>query len=354
MRAYELKRIMGAWLRTPLAWISVGVFGGLIGCMVLWSNRSAGLQGPRIWVGSLVCPMLGALGYRFLAGLPWNWTGDERPMAKPLRGILQSSALSLLFYLSLHYLDRFVWHLLLGQGQAIRWPRPTFYPWLWQTPFMVLIGLLIAMGERDGSEKRQAEARLKEAQWILLRAQLSPHILFNTLNALAELAIIDPPATERSLLELSDFYERMLRHGDRLLAPLSEERVILERYLTVQALRLGSRLQVVWEWESGLDGVEAPPLLLQPLVENALKHGIAVQRGPGRLRIHGGMEGGRIRLEVWNTGPVPEPGRSGATGLENLRERIRLAYGERARFVLERRGDWTVASLGLPEVSWVR
>jgi sensor histidine kinase YesM len=146
----------------------------------------------------------------------------------------------------------------------------------------------------------------------------------------------------------------MLTHGNRLVAPLSEERSILVRFLALQSLRLGPRLQVEWDWDADLDALEAPPLLLQPLVENALKHGIAVQAGPGRMRVGARRQGNGLRLEVRNTGSPPGSPRPGATGLANLKERIQLAYGGRATFRLEREGDWTVAALDLPEGPWTR
>jgi hypothetical protein len=336
-----------------LPWISVVAFGGLFGLFGIWGLHSSGYQGPRAWVAGAAGPLLVAAGYGFLSPLPWQWTGDERPLAGNLRGAFQALAFSLCLCLLVHYLGQALFLGFLRRDGFSHFGRLAFFPYLFQTPFLVLVGRFIALAERGEHDKRRAESRLKEAQWILLRTQLSPHVLFNTLNALAELARRDPEATERALLELSELYERMLHHGEQLLAPLVEERKVLECYLTIQRLRFGDRLRVSWSWDVNLDAVMVPPLLLQPLVENALKHGIAPQSGLGNLSILASREGNILRLEVRNTGIAPTGARPGATGLHNLEERLILAYGGRARFQLRREEPWTVATLELPEVPWV-
>jgi hypothetical protein len=326
----------------------------MFGILDVWILHADGIRGALTWLVGFIGPMLGAAGYGFLSPLPWQWSGDDRSMVGFARGMMQSLLFAFAFFLLLHLASSAIVLALLRPDRLSRWGQISLFPYLFQTPFMVLVGLFISMGERSDLDKRRAESRLKEAQWILLRAQLSPHVLFNTLNALAELARRDPEATEKALLDLSELYERMLHHGDRLLAPLSEERKVLERYLNVQALRLGARLQVEWDWDSGLDALQVPPLLLQPLVENALKHGIAPQAGLGTLRISGKRDAGRARLEVRNTGRTPGSPRAEGTGLRNLKERLHLAYGGKAGFDLVREGDWTVAHLDLPEEPWTR
>jgi two-component system sensor histidine kinase AlgZ len=170
-------------------------------------------------------------------------------------------------------------------------------------------------------------------------------VLFNSLNGLAELVRLDPLAAEQAILDLSELYRALLRHGDRPVAPLGDERALVQRFLAVEGLRMGSRLQVAWRWDESLDSVEAPPFLLQPLVENALKHGIAPNPAGGELAISLTREGAGFRLRVVNTGKglglVPGQG----VGLQNLEARLKLAYGTGAAFHLRSEGPRTVAEV---------
>jgi two-component system sensor histidine kinase AlgZ len=123
----------------------------------------------------------------------------------------------------------------------------------------------------------------------------------------------------------------------------------MENYLAVEALRLGDRLQVRWDWDPALDALVAPPLLLLPLVENALKHGLGPRPEGGELHIQGRREGATLLLEVANTGAWGEAvGRSRGVGLRNLHARLQLGYQGRATFGLVREAPWTRARLTLP------
>jgi two-component system sensor histidine kinase AlgZ len=118
----------------------------------------------------------------------------------------------------------------------------------------------------------------------------------------------------------------------------------------VEQLRLGDQLHVSWDWADGLDDLPVLPLLLQPLVENALKHGIAASPEGGLLRIEAHQTDGWLSLAVANTGraqrPNPKPG--GGLGLRNLKSRLELAYGGRATFQLVKEQEWTRAEISLP------
>lgn len=303
-------------------------------------------------ISSLAGQFLGAAGYGFLSPLPWQWTGDDREECSYLRGALQA----LVFCWAFLGLNLLLDYLLAPHFSATgrisafwQLPHPVF---LIQIPIMAMVGLFITRGERRDRERLLAQRELEAAKWALLRAQMSPHVLFNTLNALAELARRDPAATEQALLDLSEVFEQMLQVGGQPLVSILKERQILQRYLSIQALRLGDRLRVEWDWDPALDGFQTLPLLLQPLVENALKHGITACSQGGTVRIAGHRAAGFLKITIGNTGPAPGAPRPGATGLRNLEERLRLSYTGQARFHLERQGDWTLATLELPENPW--
>jgi LytS/YehU family sensor histidine kinase len=211
----------------------------------------------------------------------------------------------------------------------------------------VAAGRMMAMREADRRRAEAAHALAAQVQAQALQAQLHPHALFNALSGLTELVHEDPEAAEAALVTLSDFLRRLLRQGACASAPLREERALLNLQLRIAELRLGPRLQVQWEWPDWADDREAPPLLLQPLVENAIRHGIAARTLGGRLRIRVAREDAALLLEVANTGEYLEPAREGL-GLGNLRGRLALLDPPGA-LDLRQRGAWTVARVLIPE-----
>ncbi|WP_005036039.1 sensor histidine kinase [Holophaga foetida] len=352
MRAPDALRQLKARLMSPYAWIAVATFGGMNALLSAFVEQLAPNQSLYGHIMSWVGRTVGAIGYGFLSPLPWQWTGDDREVCGHFRGSLQAILFGAALYALTGALDlSLAPHFSPGGHTTQIWnlPRSTF---LIQILLMALVGLFITRGEMRDRERILAMSELREAKWVLLREQMSPHVLFNTLNTLAELARRDPAATEEALLDLSEMFERMLALGDRTMVTLGEELDILRRYLAIQGLRLGERLRVEWHCPANLDSHRLPPLLLQPLVENALKHGIASHPDGGTLRIDVSQQRKGLKVTIGNTGRPPGNRRPGATGLRNLQERLRLAYRGRARFSLVRSGEWTLATLELPEEPW--
>ena len=135
-----------------------------------------------------------------------------------------------------------------------------------------------------------------------LRMQLNPHFLFNTLNVITELIHKDPDAGERMVMNLSDLLRSSLASSHEQKIPLSKELEFVEQYLAIQKMRFGDRLTVVKEVESGLENALVPNMLLQPLVENAVQHGIAPSISGGAVMLHAFASGGSVTLEVIDTG----------------------------------------------------
>ena len=154
----------------------------------------------------------------------------------------------------------------------------------------------------------------------------------------------DPPAAEEMIALLADLYRMLTHHGEADLAPLQRERALVEAYLAMERMRLGERLRVRWEWPSWADGVVIPPLFLQPLVENAIKHGISPCETGGEVRISCLRDEGTVSLCVRNTGAPLARGAREGIGLANLRARLGL-WTEAAAFTLEQDGDWTAATV---------
>lgn len=187
--------------------------------------------------------------------------------------------------------------------------------------------------ERARLEARltRAELQLARSQLQVLKMQLDPHFLFNTFNAIAALMHRDAAAADTMLTRLSELLRITLaRAGDQEVT-LREELEFLRLYLEIQLSRFGDRLAVDWRVEPGAEGAAVPHLLLQPVVENAVQHGISRVRGPGRIGIAARRQGGQLVLEVTDTGPglgedwTPRPG---GVGLSNTQARLEQMYGD--------------------------
>jgi len=213
--------------------------------------------------------------------------------------------------------------------------------------FGLLLGWILADRERAEFQEVAARRAANEAQTRALQGQMNPHVLFNAISGLTELVREDPAAAEAALVNLSDLLRALLEHGSRLRAPLGAERRLVELHLSLERLRLGHRLRETWNWPEDLDDLEVPPLMVQPLVENALKHGVARAVGGGDLEVEVRREGGSLYVRVANTGPAPVQSESPGLGLRNMRERLVLLGAPANAFQLHRDGEWTVAELRL-------
>jgi two-component sensor histidine kinase len=183
---------------------------------------------------------------------------------------------------------------------------------------------------------RQVElirAELAEAELRALRAQIHPHFLFNTLNTIAALIAINPAAAEETTTRLAEVFRYTLRASEREHARLGDELAFLRAYLEIEHTRFGERLKILERIEPGLDSVMVPSLLLQPLVENAIRHGVSARPDGGTVTIGARRDGDRLAIEIADDGP----GMNGASsqggtgfGLHSVRERLRAAGLERA------------------------
>jgi len=312
--------------------------------------------------GLITNAFMGSLTWFTLSPLPWQWTGDQRPMASGYRGILQSIPFSLcissFFLCTAVFLTRpqlnEAANLMPGVGKGLILVASALFNCL----FQCALGFAFALWEKRRSEKAEAQQQAEEARWTLLKAQMSPHVLLNSLNGLAELVRDDVDAAIKGMRDLAEIYNQLLTLGEAPMVKLVQERLLLERYLAVEKLRLGERLNVEWNWDTTLDEQMTMPLMLQPLVENAIKHGVAADPRGGLIRISAQRIGSNLNLIVANTGasPMPSPranphantGTSTGVGLRNLKSRLAMAYKGQARFDLVKESPWTKAELNLP------
>ncbi len=195
------------------------------------------------------------------------------------------------------------------------------------------------------SEKREIEASLK-----LLQAQIEPHFLFNTLANVASLIDGDPALAKRLLERLNDWLRIALARARSDSATLGDELDLLENYLQIMKIRFGERL--VWRIDAPDDARRCafPPMLLQPLVENAVRHGIEPKVGGGGIAIRASTENATLRIEVSDSGAgLADEGKAGGTGLANVGARLATLFGEAGRLALRgNRGGGATATLVLP------
>ena len=189
-------------------------------------------------------------------------------------------------------------------------------------------GLLIYQGMRARElEKAQLEASLAMARNQTLLAQLQPHFLFNALNSISSLIHSDPEGADRMVAKLGDLLRLNLDAESGQELPLARELELVDAYLAIEKVRFQDRLEVERDLPPDLAGARVPKFLLQPLVENALKHGLGPRARPGRLLLRAARDGEHLLLEVRDNGAGFEGTRDGI-GLRNTRARLQLLYRE--------------------------
>ena len=189
----------------------------------------------------------------------------------------------------------------------------------------------------------------RDAELKALKAQVNPHFLFNSLNSISALTSIDPSRARDMCVLLGDFLRLTLGLGEKASVHLSEELDLLQKYMAIEKVRFGTRLRIREEIQEDSKSCLLPPLLLQPLVENAVKHGIASLPEGGQVRVAAQRQDGRLAILVENPwDPDSPPRRSGGRGLKNVQLRLEARYGKDASLHVNNEGDLFQVSLSLP------
>ncbi|MFL5538080.1 MAG: sensor histidine kinase [Longimicrobiaceae bacterium] len=201
------------------------------------------------------------------------------------------------------------------------------------------------------AETARLQAQLAEARLSALRSQIDPHFLFNTLNAVSALVERDPRGVRRMIARLSELLRNSLEGAGEPVVTLRKELEFADRYLEIMRIRFQGSLEVETKVDDEAMDALVPSLVLQPLVENAVKHGVGRLKGVGRIRIEARRDGSRVVLRVCDNGPGMEgdaPAREGV-GLRNTRERLAELYGEEGRLALRpAEGGGVEAEVSLP------
>jgi len=230
----------------------------------------------------------------------------------------------------------------------------TSLPWSVFMYFTVLGCVYAFTYYREARDRQSREARLTaqlaEARLLALRMQLHPHFLFNTLNAITVLVRDQQTRDAARMLELlSGILREVLQSETRNEVTLDEEIRFIEQYLAIEQVRFSDRLQVRWSVEPAVRGALVPPFILQPLVENAVSHGVAKRGDSGLIEIIARESNGELVLIVQDNGPGYRPAPGVGVGLTNTRARLETVFGEAGKLqVAEAEGGGTIATVRFP------
>lgn len=211
--------------------------------------------------------------------------------------------------------------------------------------------VILALEASREAEGRTMEARIlaREAELKALKAQVNPHFLFNSLHSISALTSVDPGGAREMCVLLADFLRRTLGLGEKASIPLSDELALARSYLAVEQVRFGAQLVVEESSDEASARCLVPPLLLQPLVENAVVHGVATMVANGWVRIATQQQDGHLLVTIENAfdGDAPTR-RRGGLGIANVRKRIEVRYGTGARLDVSRNDGRHRVELRLP------
>ena len=354
----ELSRPVGSWALAILKW--VGIWS--IACLIFVSQNAL-----RFIMRDQPVDWFNALWVEALYWVPWLaltpvllWTARHKPLGTgaPRSHVLWHIGVMIGFSFvqvpasdALQYYAGLAHGLFPGPDAGVRaldmfrrtFPVLAITAW-WK--YCVFMGLYYAFGYHRRFREREVaaahlETQLATAQLQALRMQLHPHFLFNALHSAAMLTMIDPEGAHRVLVQLSALLRTTLDRSTAAEVPLSEELDFVDRYLAIERIRFQDRLVVEIEADDDATSAVVPNLILQPLVENAVRHGIARRSDARRLTIRGARRGDMLVLEVQDDGPGLPGGwatarsdAGGGVGLTNIRSRLDRMYGERGRLEL--------------------
>lgn len=343
--------MLGVWTLVGLAFASQFYLSStLLGHSVSWGEAlAASLSDWYVWA-ALSVPILW-LAHRFPPDDPRRW----RTAAVHLLAAVAGSFL----YVALRSAVGEVVGRLQGDDATF---SEIFSPLLVRTfPFNLLIyGVIVALSHALGYYRKyhartvqalELEKHLAQARLQALLHQLQPHFLFNTLNGIASLMYSEVDAADRMLVRLSELLRLSMAQTGAPLTPLRSELAFSEKYLEIEQIRFRGRLAVDVAIDADVLDQPVPALVLQPLVENAIRHGIEPQTRPGRVRISGRKENGLLMLTVEDNGGGLQgtANRAGGIGLANTRARLTALYGPRHSLVLENRAEGGCrATLAIP------
>ncbi|GAB2873932.1 hypothetical protein GCM10027277_48970 [Pseudoduganella ginsengisoli] len=336
-----------------LAWLLLGVaLGGAIAAAF-----------DARWVNAMIFAIPATVLYGVGAGFSAYYLCRAYPLAeRSLAGVVTALGASAVVSALLWSALLEGWNTL-GSALNVAWAGIDYTPSLKAVLFglgVLLYGLLAAINylatesERASSAlQRELQSRLaaREAELRMLRTQIDPHFLFNSLNSISALTSQNPKGAREMTLQLASFFRLSLGVAEHAVIPLAQEMQLIRHFLAVEKVRFGDRLQLEEAIEPEAESCAVPPMLIQPLVENAVKHGIAGLPEGGKIRVAARRAGSQLRIVVDNAmdadGPAPRREGNGI-GLANVRQRLAGSYGSEAAVHWGARDGVFVVEMTLP------
>jgi len=276
---------------------------------------------------------------------PWRWFA---------RHLVWLPAIAVTFVVAIYSIRHGVYALTSETYEHESWPYLLVYESVKLVLFAGLwLGIIFGLAsfERWRQQREQLltlQKHLAESQLAQLKAQLQPHFLFNALNTISSLMQVDVERAVRLLTRLADLLRASLQASARDLTSLREELKLLELYAQIMQERFAGRVTLTWEVAEDALDAEVPALLLQPLLENAFKHGVERSRDPVAIRVAAERRGDELLVTIHNSDSSLPVTPSTGIGLRNCRERLELLYGARASLRLEPDDNGVTARLAIP------
>jgi hypothetical protein len=335
-----------------LVWLLLGVAVG--------GATAAAFDAP--WLNAMVFAIPPTMLYGIGAGFSAYYLCRAFPLAeRSLVGVVTALGASAV-------VSALLWSALLGGWNAlcawlhVAWAGLPYTPPLKAVLFglgVLLYGLLATVNylavesERAaGAQQRELQSRLaaREAELRMLRTQIDPHFLFNSLNSISALTSQNPKGAREMTLQLAGFFRLSLGVAEHAAIPLAREMQLVRHFLAVEKVRFGERLQLEDAIEPDALSCLVPPMIIQPLVENAVKHGIAGLPDGGKIRVAARRAGSQLRIVVDNAmdGQTPARREGGGVGLANVRQRLAGSYGAEAAVHWGARDGVFVVEMTLP------
>ncbi len=307
---------------------------------------------PFLWEGSS-----GVFGTAWLLLQERRGRGWDQYLSRPLKWfglhLAWLPVIAFTFVVSVYAFRHGVYALVGRTYEHPSWSFVFVYETLKLTLFMALWLAIIfgfksfALWKLERERLLQMQKHLAESQLAQLKAQLQPHFLFNALNTISALMQSDVERADRLLAKLADLLRASLTTGARQATSLREEWKLLELYASIMQERFAGRVTLVWDATPEALAASVPAMLLQPLLENAYKHGVERSSHPVAIRIDARREADTLRISIRNTGTLANTQDTGI-GLRNCRERLALVYGDRGRLTISPDGDGVAAEVSLP------
>ena len=299
----------------------------------------------------LVICFLITTGYRyFIKGADWkNWK-----FQKIVLMIIGSSILMTVTFLAISFFI-FIFILKLeGMGIAGLLSNSMIFAILFLNWNMIYFSIhFFNSWNKAEVEKWKLAAEIKDAQLGSLKSQINPHFVFNTINNIRSLILEDKEKAREMLLNFSDLFRYALKNTDQSKVTLEEELEIVHQYLELLSIQFENKLKYQIDIDEGLDYMEVPPMMLQLLVENAIKHGISQYKEGGSILIDIDHGNGFLSIHVKNTGSLKKSAKLGdklGIGLENIRKRLDLIYNGKANLNINEVDNFVIASIKIPVV----